>query len=621
MTVDPARIQELSSRTDLFQRVFSQMTPAECVRALVAAQLIDAPVEIPGYLTAESALSYLHWNNGRGRYYQTSPDYKYEGMVFRDHLTAAEARQQLRERFDASPEKFLSGAVAANRAEKLLQLPGSQAVTSPAKTLVFCWDKKWLTASLKADPKIGERDNVIGCCHAFEGRDDLGSSVARLASELAKCPPGQRAINMGTSQPLWKIRRNRRYCLFDQEFRTPNRQGLSVDHWYESVRAEQSKWRRFWLLLKKAGRARFGEDKADTICDRFVFDAENFRQFWRFRPEWIARDYGYDSRETLDDVFTDDDWPAWRARMPEASPLSQDVWSTWKDWDIDRDQRVFVFDGAMRAYLSNRYYALLEIARHYFPRLEAFEYATCLTAPGTHPSDRAASLDIKPLGNGSHFGGSCVSCYGTFDNARWYWPTFDLQRFKGGTEQFHFAALLTQLTRLGNLINGSSLPRNVYLSYNELSGKGLMLGMDGYWAELILHATLLCGDGANLAGGGIHFYQTGDSVSAASHRRFMDLVAERDKVAGTSGAVAVPPAPIESYDQMFLTSSVVIGRRAVSRVTSNTWGKPRLESNSEGVIVSDRDVTLRFPRGVVHPLSQSQQAPFGWWIEQPWEAA
>jgi hypothetical protein len=148
-----------------------------------------------------------------------------------------------------------------------------------------------------------------------------------------------------------------------------------------------------------------------------------------------------------------------------------------------------------------------------------------------------------------------------------------------------------------------------------------MLGMDGYWAELILHATLLCGDGTNLAGGGVHFYQTGDGVSAASHRRFMDLVAERDQVVGTGGALAVPPAPIESYDQMFLTSSVVIGQRVVSRVTRNTWGKPRLESNTGGVIVSDRDITLRFPRGVVHPLSQSQQAPFGWWIEQPWEAA
>ena len=144
MAVQPELLDRLAKQTDLFQRVFSQMTPAECLRALRWAGLISGPIEVRNYLTADSTLTFLHWNDGRGSFFQTTPTYRYTGGVFTQNRTASEVREILRELFERSPGSFLAANVDDARAEELLRLPSSLPGGEAAKTLVVCWDKSQL---------------------------------------------------------------------------------------------------------------------------------------------------------------------------------------------------------------------------------------------------------------------------------------------------------------------------------------------------------------------------------------------------------------------------------------------------------------------------------------------
>ena len=466
---------------------------------------------------------------------------------------------------------------------------------------------------------MNKRANLIPAEHAYVDPRDEAGNIARLARTLAEYPEGQRVIKMGTASPLWKAYYKRRFCFFDREFDTLHRHGLSLERWYRMVRAPRSGWRLFWRRLLEYGEVLLGVGKRDQICDRLLLDAENCRVFLRFRPEWIKKGEGYDGGETLDDIFADPDWPSWRARIAASSPLAQSVWDTWKSWDIYTDERVFLFDACMRQYQANRLYGLVQVAKEYLPRLQAFEYSTCLATCGTHPSDRGDYPSLKPYGVGGTTDGVSVACYGQFERARWYWPTRAEQRWNRASCTFSFAVLLTQLTRLANMINGSSHPRAVFLAYQRLP---LLPGYlsEGDWAELVCHAVLLCGDGGNLRSGGIHFYQAETVASPEVHRKFCVLVRERDEVVKYANAVAVPPAPIASYDQGLLISSVVAGGRQVYRVTPNAVVKTKVNETAEGIEFSNTLKTVKIAGGRLHERSQSANAPVGWWVIGPSES-
>jgi hypothetical protein len=619
MVLDSSLLARAAARTDLFQRVFAQMTPAECVRALSWAGLIERPVRVPSYLTAESTLTHLHWNNGQGSFYQTTPNYRYAGGVFTQNRTAADVRSILRQLFERSPAAFLAAIVDDARGSELIRLSAAKDSGTPARTTIVCWDKDRLNEALIEHPGLDLRGNVVVAEHAYDASGDGPRRARDIARILAGRPPGLRVIKVGQSLPLWKIYYKHRFCFFDREFDTPRRHGLGVERWYRSVRAKESLWRRFWRALREAGEKIRGPGKGDEICDRLILDAENYRLFWKYRPESISKGYGYEGGETLDDIFADPDWPQWRSRIPRGSPLPQDVWNSWKSWDVNTDERVFLFDACMRQYLSERLAGLIRVAKDYFPKLQAFEYTSCVGTSGTHPSDRATDAALKPYGTGAIVGGSAIYCYGEFDRARWYWPRHAEQRWDGRHSSFDFAALFTQLTRLANLLNGTSHQRFVFLTCNELAGPGGNLGHAGYWAELICHAALLCGDSTNVPGGGIHFYQAGDKASAAAHRHFCDLVAERDEVVADAAACPIPPPPMDDYNQGLLVSSLVAGGKRIYRVTPNRLFETAVNQSAAGVEFANKLQSLRIDGGRLHPRSQSPLAPLGWWVVQPLE--
>lgn len=597
----------------MFERVFSQLTSRECLNALQWAALVSTTPDVPPALTADGLLTYLHYNNGKGHFFRTQPDYRYTGGVFVQNRTAADVREILGDLFERSPETFLAAIASENRRAELVRT-ASPPTSKPANTIIICWDAANWSKVLRELPTLNERGNVTAAEHAYAEPGDEVRGVRRLAKRLLHHPPGQRVLKMAGFAPLWQVYYKRRYCFFDRQFDTQTRQGLSVERWWQAVRAPHSSWRRFWLTLFRQGESLLGAGKGAEICDCLVLDAENYRQFWKFRPEWINRGHGHDSRETLDDVFADPDWPAWRARIAAGSPLSQEVWQTWKSWDLYTDERVFLFDACMRHYLASRLEGLMRIAREYFPNLRTLEYSTCVATGGTHPCDRATFSAVKPYGVGGTAGGVCISCYGEFGQARWYWPRHAEQRWRLKDGDVGFGTLLWQLARLANLVAASRHPRHVFLSYEDLPGFGHYLGKRGYWAELVLHAALLCGDRMNQPGGGIHFYQAGDQATAEAHRRFCELVRERDEVLAHAEAQPLAPPPIGSLAQGFLVTSAVVGCKRISRVTPNRIVPSTVNATEQGIEFVNKLQTLRFAGGTLHPRSQSTLAPLGWWV-------
>lgn len=617
MPLNPSQLADISDPTDLFERVWSQMTPAECVRALQWSSLIVEPVDVPKYLTADSTLTFLHWNEGRGRFYETKPRYRYTGGMLVNNQTAADARQVLKRLFAGSPSTFLAAVVDDARARLLVRSPRLEKSARHAVTRIVFWDDKKYAEALEADSAINERRNCAPAEHVYYADKDHVINLRTLARTLAARPPGQRVVKMGSYQPLWKIWHEGRYCFFDQEFESDKRHGLSVERWFKEISASRSIWRAFWIALRRQGESLLGPGRGAELCDRLIIDAENYREFVRYKTEWIERGEGYRGNETLDEIFKDPDWPKWRERIAAAEPLSQAVWDTWDSWDINTDERVFLFDAATRGYLAGRFVDLASIAKQYFPKLQTLEYATAVCTEGTHPSDRAYFMHLKPYGVGGHAGGVAMPCYGDFNHARWYWPKRAEQTLVATGPEEHFAALLTQLTRIANLVNGSTLPRNVFLSYNELEPYGKSIGGDGFWQELILHAALVLGDNVNQPYGGIHYYQPEEMVTPAMQRRFVDLVHERDTVVGEANAAPLPMPPIDSFKQGFLTTGAVTDRRQIHRVTANPTVKTEVLHGPEGVEFKNSLASLKYPRGRLHPKSQSPLAPLGWWVESP----
>ncbi len=128
---------------------------------------------------------------------------------------------------------------------------------------------------------------------------------------------------------------------------------------------------------------------------------------------------------------------------------------------------------------------------------------------------------------------------------------------------------------------------------------------------------MLCGDGENLSGGGIHFYQSGEKATPEAHQLFCDLIRERDEVVQYAHARPVPPAPVESYDRGFLASSIIAGDRRVYRITPNRSTETNVLQSADALEFVNAMEKMMITGGRLHERSQSTIAPLGWLVIGP----
>jgi hypothetical protein len=602
-----------------FERVWSRMTAAEASRALtivVDGEASAADVGAPdSYHTAEGALSVWHWNGGAGSYVSTSP-YRYAGGIFNSNRTAHEVRERLKRAFESDRTAFLA-VITSNdaRASALCAAdPSVASGTAGVVTPIAMWNPNELNNLLAAFPTANSRGNLCRPVTTQRLSAAQGGglpNVASVVSQLAALPAGQRILKLADNRAIYRLpisggSADGRFALLSREFDTAApAKGLSLLAWKNAVTTPGSDWITFWDQLLAQG--------GTGIVDLVLFDIEARERFATIKA---APNKTLTHPETWDDFFAQAEWNAGENfRQNVFKPvLSQAVWDTWRDWDTHNDERCFAIDAALRQYWRGMWAPVLAIIRNRFPAVAIYAYDEAVTAAGTRPTASATDYTESPLGSDGAFAptSTSIAIYGTYWNRTFYWRNRGSTVYNPSGAARAWAALVQGVALVQSQQAASTLPRQVFVTY-----EGFTPEIGELYRELVLHALL---DDVSLAfynsAGGIP--SGGEPISPSRQKQIVDLVAERDLVVGYTRAYAEPGAPIQSYALPYLASRAYAGGRWVWRLTPNpTLAPPTITPGAELTLVFETGETLRIPGGNLFTPPGGSLAPAGYWIIQP----
>lgn len=416
---------------DLFERVWGRMDRFEGVRALVANSLCTGTPTVPAGHTAESALSYLDWNNGDGSYVSTSP-YRYSGGI----LTAKpySVRASLKAAFNADRSGFLAAATNNNdnRALELVRIQPPSSSPAPSATPMLMWyPPDW--ATLVADyPTIDAANNIIRPVPAFFGQNGAAWNafdVVFVANQLAALPEGRRFVKCGDFGPfgstgagaLWgqpfDNGTGKVFFLHDQEFLTTNRRGVMMAIWLAAITQTNSLWYQFWAALKARGEILLGPGNGEKICNGLITDVERAPSFVTFKR---GDAHGSGRSSTFPQYFATAEWGTFRTTIFKPV-LSQAIWDDAPNWDEHTDERAFTFDAALEQYyMATLSAGLTPGFRAAFPAGEMYDYDARRYAPGSYYNDVAYSKFHHPYGTGGSVGGgNSLNMYNGWSAARY----------------------------------------------------------------------------------------------------------------------------------------------------------------------------------------------------------
>lgn len=427
------------SGLDLFERVWGRMDRFEAVRALAANSLCTGTPTVPEGHTAESALSWLDWNNGDGSYVNTSP-YRYSGGVL--SAKPYSVRASLKTAFNGNRSGFLAAATNdddGRSIELVRRVPPGATVLPKAPTKLFFWTKADFETALAAYPTIDDRANTIKPLPVFYGINGSAWNafdIDYVADYLESQPEGRRWILCGDYGPyestgagaLWgkpvDIGGSKRYALADGEHTSLTRKGPSLAIWGGWIVDPSSGWYQFFEQLLAQGAARFGAANATKILDGVVTDIERVKSFVSYKGT---------TGDSLTQVMGDSYWSTWRTTILKPV-LDQAVWDTYDSWNHQTDERCFTFDAAAEAHYVANLNLLADVVRLFFPAptTQVIDYDARRRAPGTFYIDPAYARHGSPYGTGGPLEeSSSANMYGSWAAFRYSPVTQNTQQPTG----------------------------------------------------------------------------------------------------------------------------------------------------------------------------------------------
>lgn len=212
----------------------------------------------------------------------TLGSYRYTGNIFKSQLRANNIREILKAKFYTSIPAFIQKVVGSDQrraAELTGDAPPSTTNATPASTKIVFWNVT--NAGSLVTNKYGgvAPDNFVIPIEARFNNNSSGFDdydIPAYVAGLSALPEGRRWLKMGDFAALWAFPQPsgpaaNRYALFDREFDTAARRGVSLEAWWGEIGTSGSLWRDFWTGLLSAGGA--------DIVDGLVLDRERRQTF------------------------------------------------------------------------------------------------------------------------------------------------------------------------------------------------------------------------------------------------------------------------------------------------------------------------------------------------------
>lgn len=307
-----------------FERVWGRLTASEFRRWVNAnGGAVSAPTD--DEMTAECACTLWAWNGGVGTL-NGSNKYSATGMIA-TYERADELKALAETTFVADAAAFINACTNNDnaRARALIAADESTPSFEPRNTRIVLWDLSDYNTALAAYPNLNANGNFVLPLDIFWG---YGTGTAAtidteaVAEALAAKPAGRRYLKMGdynlggsgvepSREPDYGgffgvySPTTERMCIFDREFDTPARKGLSMETWWSTVNAAGSNHRQFFEDLLAYGREYYGDGNERQILDGVVLDVERFRNLWQWQrgvDSWAAE--AVESIDTTSDEIT-----------------------------------------------------------------------------------------------------------------------------------------------------------------------------------------------------------------------------------------------------------------------------------------------------------------------------
>ena len=556
--------------------------------------------------------------------------YKYTGGLFLDNKRADEVRTSLKEQFSLDRKTFLERMTLEDdaRIQELITLerPHVRSIDArPALTHIRLWHVATYTTALGDNPDLDIRGNIVQPVDLVYSSNDTPPNMATQGALLAAQPEGRRCVRLANySQPFCGIHLiptdesgTWRNCMFNREFDHETRQGPFMDRWLAAISAADSVYRTCIQDLYDYGASIYGTADAQRIVDCVYWDVEKEAKMSSY---YLLEGTGTD---IWAQIFADDEWPDFRDRLvrPRMPQTYWDEFVGMRYWiEPYSDVRCFLWDTWFQTYYNNNINTMMELWGGPFDLddLDLSNYESAQRAASTISFGQAAGSNSNVLGVGGELITSTFHLYGTYNGAypsRWYWPSGAEQNLSGGSaDELMMGALLISVSGLRQLIAGSQRKKFLWIARHDEGSLGDTT--DGVWNDWILHAALLIGSNDQQPNGGILYYNSdGDGQD---HQDVVDLIAERDEVCGVMGGVPIIRGQVSANMRpAFVLSSFMCGGRIVHRVTPSTAATGNALSQTGSTLVFTNSLgSLIFTNSRVHPSSQSDIAPLGYWIEE-----
>ena len=316
--------------------------------------------------------------------------------------------------------------------------------------------------------------------------------------------------------------------------------------------------------------------------------------------------------ETLANWFLDStDWAT--ARTTILKPvLSQAVWDDYFNWDINADERVFLFDAAYAKYYNDKWTDILQVALDEFPNLKISDYNAGLCSAATRSTFAAPNFGHLPYSSGRKIGNlSSHSAYALYDAKCWKWSDLATTTQAIGsftTAELTWATLVQGVAAMRSVFSAD--PDNCETWVAPTQGSQNIPEDDDMHSEFSLHMLL-----PSVSRYGFYnSYVVDDLPTVAQQTQLLNLIAERNAVVAYTPAVLDPQSDLNAdYTSEVITTRVWAGGRWVWRVTPRPSVSTTITQNADSVRFVCGSTTLAIGNGrIVSP--PTEYAPLGYWV-------